>query len=200
MNPCTFVSSWVPGFHQSTPTSSVKKCSTRPRMSLVSHEKVEVLFSSENTELAKYKLELEIPGQYSKDKRKKSIQSLKQNSHFKGFRKGTIPPFIMKDIPPFVLRDSVEEMLQSALKELDLEATDGEASEPDMDIEEMMKTFKVGIDFTFTVEMPLRKIISLDGDSITQDIIDVKTDAVISDAETDAKRMAAEAEAKQASS
>lgn len=169
-------------------------------MSLVSHEKLEVLFNSDNTELAKYKLEIEVPGVYSKDKRKQSVQALKKNANFKGFRKGTIPPFIMKDIPGFVLRDSVEELLEAALKELELEATKGEASEPDMDIKDMMKRFTVGEDFTFTLEMPLRRVFKTDDESITEDIIDVKTDAQISAAETDARRLAAEAGAGQAPS
>lgn len=178
-------------------SSGVQKCHAFPRMSLLSHEKQDVLFASENTEVAKYKLELEIPASFSKEKRKQSIRALKQNADFKGFRKGTIPPFIMKDIPAFVLRDSVDEVLQSALQELELKETEGEGAEPEMDFEEMMKKFTVGEDFTFTLEMPLRKVLSLDSDSLTNDIIDVETDADISDAETDAKRLAAEAEAKQ---
>lgn len=166
-------------------------------MGVVSHEKLEVLFESKNSELAKYKIELEVPGSYSKDKRRASIQALKKNANFKGFRKGTIPPFIMKDIPEFVLRDSIEEMLEDALKELKLEKTDGDAADPDIDFDDMMKRFTIGEDFIFSVEMPLRKISALDDDSLLQDIIDVKTDEDLSDAETDAKRMAAEAQASQ---
>lgn len=143
-------------------------------MILVSHEKLDVLFRSENSELAKYRLEIEIPGAYSKEKRRKSISVMKKNASFKGFRKGTIPPFIMKDIPGFVLRDSIEELLQGSLKELELEATDGETSEPEMDIKEMMSRFKIGEDFRFSCEMPLRKLISLE--SIPdEDIVDVRT-------------------------
>lgn len=169
-------------------------------MTLVSHEKLEVLFNSDSTELAKYKLELEVPGVYSKDKRRQSIHALKKNANFKGFRKGTIPPFIMKDIPGFVLRDSVTEMLEAAVKELELESTEGEASEPNMDIDDMMKRFTIGEDFTFTLEVPLRKVMKTDDESFTEDFIDVKTDTQISDAETDARRLATEAGAEQAPS
>lgn len=168
-------------------------------MSIVSHEKLQVLFESETSELAQYKIELEIPASHSKDKRRQSVQALRKNADFKGFRKGTIPPFIMKDIPGFVLRDSIEELLEEALQELKLEKTDGDAADPDIDFEEMMGRFNVGEDFRFSLEMPLRKVLSLDTESLTQDILDVKSDVDLSDAESDAMSKTAEAEASQPS-
>lgn len=145
-------------------------------MNLLSHKKGDVLFSSESTELAKYKLEIEIPAEFSKAKRRQSIAALKKNASFNGFRKGTIPPFIMKDIPGFVLRDSVDELLEAALKELELEPSEGEASQPEMDIDDMMKRFTVGEDFSFTCEMPLRKIISLEAAVEEEEIFNVNTE------------------------
>lgn len=141
-------------------------------MNLVSHEKLEVVFSAETSELANYKLEIEIPAPFSKERRRKTMAVMKKNAAFRGFRKGTIPPFIMKDIPGFVLQDSIEELLKGAFAELGLEPTEGEAAEPKMDIDEMMARFKVGEDFIFTCELPLRKVINLDATS-EEDIIDV---------------------------
>ncbi|CDF41078.1 unnamed protein product [Chondrus crispus] len=194
-----FVSSWLPGLNFSAPRSRSAKCHASPQMSIVSHEKLQVLFESETSELAQYKIELEIPASHSKDKRRQSVQALRKNADFKGFRKGTIPPFIMKDIPGFVLRDSIEELLEEALQELKLEKTDGDAADPDIDFEEMMGRFNVGEDFRFSLEMPLRKVLSLDTESLTQDILDVKSDVDLSDAESDAMSKTAEAEASQPS-
>ncbi len=86
-------------------------------MTLISHEKLEDIFGEGDGGIAKYKLDLEIPGSYSRDLRKKSVASLKKNSEFKGFRKGTIPPFIRKDIDGFVLQDSISDMISKACAE-----------------------------------------------------------------------------------
>lgn len=112
--------------------------------------------------MAKYKFELQIPAEFSKQRRKKSIAALKQNAHFKGFRKGTIPPFIMKDLNGFVLRDSIGDMLDEAIKELGLDTLEGEAAEPVVDEKELLTRFKVGEDFTFSCEISLQKAIDLD--------------------------------------
>lgn len=163
-------------------------------MTLVSHEKLEVLFSATESELSKYRLHLEIPGSVSKDKRRKSIQALKRNAEFKGFRKGTIPPFIMKDIPSFVLKDSIDQILDEALSELDLKPLDGEASEPELDMKALLKGFQVGEDFRFSLEMSLRKVTGETSDDVGEDIIDVETDADVSNVDADdEQRLRAEA-------
>lgn len=157
-------------------------------MTLVSHEKLDVVFSSTESELARYRLQLEIPGSVSKAKRQRSIQALKKNADFKGFRKGSIPPFIMKDIPSFVLKDSIDDMLGQALKELDLKPLDGEDSEPELDMKALLKDFKAGEDFRFSLEMSLRKLTGEVSEDVGEDIVEVETDADISDMDIDVKQ------------
>lgn len=125
-------------------------------MTLLSHEKLDVVLSTKDGEIAKYKLELEVPGALSKSKRRESIQSVKKNASFKGFRKGTIPPFIMKEIDSFVLNDVCNTVIEEATKELQLSAIDGEEAQPKMDLEEMKKRFNIGEDFYFTCEVQLQ--------------------------------------------
>jgi len=149
-------------------------------MALLSHEKIEVVFSSEASEMAKFKLEIEIPGSFSKQRRRASIAALKKNANFNGFRKGTIPPFIMKDLDGFVLKDSVTDMIDEAVKELDMERLEGEAAEPFLDDKEMVTRFKVGEDFTFSCEISLRKVLNLDSIEVPDDVsssepLDVKS-------------------------
>ena len=57
------------------------------RMALLSHEELEVLFDGGDFKTAKYRLECRIAGGKSKDARKDSIRSIKQNARFDGFRK-----------------------------------------------------------------------------------------------------------------
>ena len=128
--------------------------------------------------MANYRLEIEIPGSYSKNKRRETVQSMKKHASFNGFRKGTIPPFVMKDIPGFVLKDCTSELIQAALKELDLSPVEGEASEPKMDEEQMVSDFEVGEDFVFTCEVQLQKsLIDIADIDKLQDIVTVGTDA-----------------------
>lgn len=129
-------------------------------MSLLSHDKLEVVSTSSDVEVAKYKLEIGIPSHYSKNKRRQTMQTMKQHANFPGFRKGSIPPYILKDLDQFVLRDSCDELLEQALTELDLSKVDGDEGEPEMDIDAMFKAFKSGEDFTFTCEIQTRQKVS----------------------------------------
>lgn len=144
-------------------------------MALLSHEKLEVLFNSKNSEMAKYQLEIEIPGRLSKDKRRESIQTMKKHANFKGFRKGTIPPFIMKDIPDFVLKDCCEELIKEAVHELDLSPVEGEASEPQYDFDDMKKRFEVGETFVFTCDVSLNKIFEDGSDDVPEEVVAIDT-------------------------
>lgn len=67
-------------------------------MELIKHEKQEVLLSADGYESANYRFDFRILGETSKAIRKRSIATLKEKANFSGFRKGTIPPFIMKDL------------------------------------------------------------------------------------------------------
>lgn len=149
-------------------------------MTLISHEKLDVVLSTKDGEIATYKLELEVPGALSKTKRRESIQSVKKNASFKGFRKGTIPPFIMKEIDSFVLNDVCNFVIEEAAKELQLSGVDGEEAQAKMDLDEMKKRFQIGEDFYFTCEVQLQAP-NLDTpfeeleDVVTVDLDDVST-------------------------
>lgn len=81
-------------------TASQRPSSSRSaRMSLDGHEELEVLFDGgDGYKSAKYRLDLTIAGADSRANRKMSIQQIKQRGNFDGFRKGTIPPFVMKQV------------------------------------------------------------------------------------------------------
>jgi Bacterial trigger factor protein (TF) len=68
------------------------------RMALVGHQKLEVLFETDDYVSATYRLDCSIPADISKDLRKRSLAAMKATSNFPGFRKGTVPPFIMKSL------------------------------------------------------------------------------------------------------
>jgi FKBP-type peptidyl-prolyl cis-trans isomerase (trigger factor) len=67
-------------------------------MALVGHQKLEVLFETEDYVSATYRLDCSIPADISKDLRKRSLAAMKATANFPGFRKGTVPPFIMKSL------------------------------------------------------------------------------------------------------
>lgn len=151
-----FATPWV-GKRFVAGSSAAKRPTCSTRMALVSHEKLETVFGDGDDEIAKYRLVLQIPGTYSRAQRKKSVDALKKNADFPGFRKGTIPPFIKKDVDSFVLRDSVDEMISEACVELGLKPIEGEKGGPKIDFEEMSERFKVGTDFEFECMIPLGK-------------------------------------------
>jgi hypothetical protein len=72
------------------------------------------------------------------------------------FRKGTIPPFILKDINEFVLREAIGDEINAACDELNLKPLEGEASEPNLDFKELYARFKVGEDYTFGCDIALK--------------------------------------------
>lgn len=94
----------------------------------------------------------------------------------------------MKDIPGFVLKDSIDEVLDQALKELELKPLDGEASEPELDMKALLKDFKVGEDFRFSLEMSLRKLSGEASEDVGEDIVQVETDADTADMDSDIKQ------------
>lgn len=147
-----------------------------PRMKLISHEKLDTVFKSDDGEMANYKLTIEIPGDYSKKKRRESVQTMRKNANFPGFRKGTIPPFIFGDINTFVFRDSAEEMIDEAVKQLDLSRTEGENREAKYDAEKLKADFEVGTDFSFECEVVLS--------AVKDDVIDVdKLEPIVEDSD-----------------
>lgn len=126
-----------------------------PTMTLLSHEKLDVVSSSDDGEIANYRLKLEIPASFSKKKRKESLQEMRKHANFPGFRKGTIPPFILKDLDGFVFRDAADEMIAEAVKQLDMSQYKEEGENIGYDPESLQKSFVVGQDFRFECEIPL---------------------------------------------
>lgn len=179
--PTTFVSSFAPQFlSKASPVKSNQKCAQRAaRMTLVSHEKLDVVFASPEGETAKYRLDMEIPADFSKKKRRESIQAMKKHADFRGFRKGTIPPFILKEMDGFVFRDSAEEIIDASAKELNLARNNTDESEMDYDVETLQKQFKSGENFQFSCEVELSSIV----DNDDPDVIDL--DDVVSVAPED---------------
>lgn len=134
-------------------------CQKNPQtMTLLSHEKLDVVTSSDDGEIANYRLKIEIPGSFSKRKRKDSLQEMRKHANFPGFRKGTIPPFILKDVDGFIFRDSADEMIAEAIKELDMSRYDEEGENIGYDPESLRKRFVVGQDFYFECEIPLTSV------------------------------------------
>lgn len=125
---------------------------------LVSHEKLETVFGEGDSEIAKYKLVLNIPGTYSRKVRKESVRQMKKQANFPGFRKGDIPPFIRKDIDGFVLNDSVDDMVKEACNELKMKCAEGEANVPQFDMEELKARFQVGTDCEFECTVVLEQV------------------------------------------
>lgn len=167
----TFVSSFQPRPSCLPGRSSRSQCATRsPRMTLISHEKLDDVSNSDDTNVAKYRLELEIPGAVSKQKRRESIQETKKHINIPGFRKGTIPPFMMKEMKEFVLRDCVEDMVDEATEELNLERVDDKSSQLDYDFNSLIESFTPGEDFTLSCEVHLTDLGSgsEDGDELEE--------------------------------
>ncbi|KAI0563745.1 Trigger factor ribosome-binding protein [Gracilaria domingensis] len=167
-----FTSPWSPATYTTRKPFGTGRCATRPTMTLISHEKLDVLSKSDDGEVAKYKLELEIPATVSKVKRRESIQAVKKNANFKGFRKGTVPPFVIQEIESFVLHDSCNVVIEDAAKELELQTVEGEDALAELDIKDLQQRFRIGEDFVFTCEIPLRSIIS---EKPTEELEDVVT-------------------------
>lgn len=183
MMPLTaFISTFAPSSfirEKSSFNSHVRCVSQSTCMTLLSHEKLDVVFSTPDGDVAKYRLDMEIPASFSKKKRRESIQTMKKHADFRGFRKGTIPPFIMKDMDGFVFRDSVEDIISEAVQELNLLRSEGEDSEADYDIETLQKEFKCGKDFQFSCEVVLTSMSKNDNDvHDMEDVITVDTEDV----------------------
>lgn len=98
-----FVSSWVGGaaaasFSRTTAAQNYRRNVCQPSMSLKGHEELETMFDGGDFKTAKFRLDLSISGETSRENRKLSVQQVKKNGNFNGFRKGTIPPFVMKQL------------------------------------------------------------------------------------------------------
>eukprot|EP00960_Hanusia_phi_P053209 761911-Hanusia_phi.AAC.2 len=113
---------------------------------------------------AKYKFTVTVDGQMSKDSYDLTyviaaiMKDFKKNAQFPGFRKGTIPPFMLSKVKQFVILDCLEKSLGEAVREQALELAD-ENNKPNLDNEqvaELTKTFNEKNGFKYTIEALLK--------------------------------------------
>ena len=62
----------------------------------------------------------------------------------------------MKQVNEFVLLDCIEDEINAAIKELDLEFLEGDASDPKYDFKETYKRFEIGKDIEVSFEIALQ--------------------------------------------
>jgi hypothetical protein len=185
MSSTGFISGWVCG---SAPVIFSRSSTSRVApltMKLVGHEKLEVIFDGGEFEAAKFHLDFVIEADTSKALRKRSIVSVKARANFSGFRKGTIPPFILKDINEFVLREAIGDEINAACDELNLKPLDGEASNPDLDFKELYTRFTVGQDYAFGCDIALRSATAttdsssdVEPEAVEEDVVSVDAGSV----------------------
>jgi len=120
---------------------------------------IENVFESGDESISKYRFTGNIPGAMSKESFQTTIREFKKNADFKGFRKGTIPPFMKAEIHAFTLQDCINTLMQNAMKSQELELLEGDAADPEFDIpfKQMKSNFEIGKPFEFTAQIALKK-------------------------------------------
>ncbi|EKX47863.1 hypothetical protein GUITHDRAFT_106412 [Guillardia theta CCMP2712] len=107
---------------------------------------------------AKYKFTVTVDGQMSKDSYTAIMKDFKKNAQFPGFRKGSIPPFMIPKVKQFVILECLEKSLGEAVREQALELAD-ENNKPNLDdaqVAELTKTFNENNGFKYTIEALLK--------------------------------------------
>ncbi|KAA8494461.1 Trigger factor [Porphyridium purpureum] len=151
---------------------------TRLDMSSGSAEltELEEVFNAGGKRIAKYSIKVTVPGETNLEIYKSTLRSAKQSADFKGFRKGTIPPFMMKEIEVFAMQECLNAALDRAVEENQLMYLEGEAAMPELKppFDELRKTFKVGEPFSFEAHISLQ---TRDAeDSETDDVTDIQAE------------------------
>ena len=86
------------------------------------------------------------------------MKDFKKNAQFPGFRKGSIPPFMIPKVKQFVILECLEKSLGEAVREQALELAD-ENNKPNLDdaqVSELTKTFNENNGFKYTIEALLK--------------------------------------------
>ena len=106
----------------------------------------------------KYTFTVTVPGDMSMDSYTTIMKDFKKNAQFPGFRKGTIPPFMLPKVKQFVILDCLEKTLSEAVKEEGLMLADDEVK-PTLDDEQtkvLTKDFKEKDGFKYTIDCELK--------------------------------------------
>eukprot|EP00961_Rhodomonas_salina_P104317 1404263-Rhodomonas_salina.2 len=109
---------------------------------------------------AKYQFKVDVDGQMSKDSYVAIMKDFKKNAQFPGFRKGTIPPFMIPKVKSFVILDCLEKTLGEAVREQGMELADDE-KRPTLDDDQvsvLTKAFSETEGFSYTIEAELKAI------------------------------------------
>mmetsp|Transcript_47207 Transcript_47207/g.73817 ORF Transcript_47207/g.73817 Transcript_47207/m.73817 type:complete len:193 (-) Transcript_47207:28-606(-) len=109
-------------------------------------------------ESAKYKFTVTVDGDLTKSSFGAIMRDFKKNAQFPGFRKGTIPPFMMPKVKSFVILDCLEQTLGEAVRDEGLELADDERK-PTLDDDQtntLTKEFKEGEPFQYIIEAELK--------------------------------------------
>lgn len=88
------------------------------------------------------------------------MKDFKKNAQFPGFRKGTIPPFMIPKVKSFVILDCLEKTLGEAVREQGMELADDE-KRPTLDDDQvsvLTKAFSETEGFSYTIEAELKAI------------------------------------------
>eukprot|EP00287_Rhodomonas_sp_CCMP768_P025260 CAMPEP_0202853014 /NCGR_PEP_ID=MMETSP1389-20130828/90265_1 /ASSEMBLY_ACC=CAM_ASM_000865 /TAXON_ID=302021 /ORGANISM="Rhodomonas sp., Strain CCMP768" /LENGTH=208 /DNA_ID=CAMNT_0049531553 /DNA_START=7 /DNA_END=634 /DNA_ORIENTATION=+ len=109
---------------------------------------------------AKYQFTVDVDGQMSKDSYIAIMKDFKKNAQFPGFRKGTIPPFMIPKVKSFVILDCLEKTLGEAVREQGMELADEEKKPTlsDEQVSTLTKEFQEADGFQYTIEAELKPI------------------------------------------
>jgi len=106
----------------------------------------------------KYTFTVTVDGAMSKDSYMTVMKDFKKNAQFPGFRKGTIPPFMLPKVKQFVILDCLEKTLSEAVKDEGLTLVSDEVK-PTLDDDQtntLTKAFKEADGFTYTIDAELK--------------------------------------------
>jgi len=106
----------------------------------------------------KYTFTVTVDGGMSKDSYTTIMKDFKKNAQFPGFRKGTIPPFMLPKVKQFVILDCLEKTLSEAVKDEGLTLVSDEVK-PTLDDDQtsaLTKAFKETEGFTYSIDCELK--------------------------------------------
>jgi len=106
----------------------------------------------------KYTFTVTVDPFMSKDSYTAIMKDFKKNAQFPGFRKGTIPPFMMGKVKQFVILDCLEKTLSDAVKDegLTLVSDDVKPTLDDDQTKTLTKAFKETEGFTYIIDCELK--------------------------------------------
>lgn len=170
----SFAGSGVCGFSGSATRLQLRSCSTVPtirvaRTGLLGATALEysVKKGEEVKDGHKYTFTVTVDGTMSKDSYAVIMKDFKKNAQFPGFRKGTIPPFMLPKVKQFVILDCLEKTLTEAVKSegLKLASDERKPTLDDAQTKTLTSSFKESDGFTYTIDCELKPESAADADS-----------------------------------